>query len=538
MRNKRLYELLEEYSEKDIYPFHMPGHKRNPSCLPDFFPVREDITEIDGFDNLHHPEGILRESQDFLAEIYGVPESFYSVNGSTAALLAAISASVKRGGKILMARNCHKAAYHAVYLRELRPVYLYPQVEKNLWINGGILPEDVELSLKKDPGLEAVLITSPTYDGIVSDVKRIAEIAHRFQVPLIVDEAHGAHFHFSSYFPLSAAELGADLVIQSLHKTLPSLTQTAVLHRCSDRVDREVIQRFLGIYQSSSPSYIFMACMDACMEKLSVHGEKMFREFTENLEKTRIRLSRCRRIQLFHPRRSPEQGIYDYDRSKIVLSVKHPSLTGKQLHRILLEKYHLQMEMASEHYVIALSSVGDTPEGFERLCRAIEELDGEEILSGAVEELDRAEIMRGATEELDREDIPSRAIEELDREEILSGVVEELDREEILSGTSPKEDGIGQEEEWRHLEIREKSKALLPISSAMDGPRVYLPLEKSIGRISAEFVYLYPPGIPILLPGEEITGQIVENMRRYINQGLDLQGLADYTGRTIGVADR
>lgn len=486
MKNSNLSGLLEDYSKTNIYPFHMPGHKRNSSSLPGFFPVRQDITEIDGFDNLHHPEGILKEAQEFIAKLYGVPESFYSVNGSTAALLAAISASVKKGGKILMARNCHKAAYHAVYLRNLRPVYLYPQTEPDLRINGGILPEDVEKALTEHPDVEAVLITSPTYDGVVSDVKKIGEIAHDFQVPLIVDEAHGAHFHFSSYFPVSAAELGADLVIQSLHKTLPSLTQTAVLHRCSGRVDREMIRRYMGIYQSSSPSYILMASMDACMHQLSVYGEEMFRKFTEHLESARKRLSRCSRIRLFDPDRSGQQGIFDYDRSKILLSVKHSSLTGKQLHQILLEKYHLQMEMASEDYVIALSSVGDTPEGFERLCRAVEELDRKD-----------SEIYIKNQRKMDRESEENK-------------------------------------ETTENIKTTENI-VIMSVASAMDAPCIPIPLEESAGKVSAEFVYLYPPGIPILVPGEQITGQIVENMRRYRNQGLELQGMADFTGGEIRV---
>ena len=248
---EKLYRKLEEYSRSDYYPFHMPGHKRNPASVRGEFPLERDITEIEGFDNLHHPEDLLLEAQQNVAKLYGTRESFYSVNGSTAALLAAISAAVPRNGQILVARNCHKAVYHAIYLRNLKPAYIYPQMDSEWWINGGIFPDKVERCLAENPEIQAVLITSPTYDGVVSDVKEIAEIAHKYGVPLIVDEAHGAHFHFSNYFPASAAELGADLVIQSFHKTLPAMTQTAVLHNCSDRVDSRLIRRFMGIYQTS-----------------------------------------------------------------------------------------------------------------------------------------------------------------------------------------------------------------------------------------------------------------------------------------------
>ena len=243
---ERLYKKLERYGQSDFYPFHMPGHKRNLASSAGKFPFERDITEISGFDNLHHAEGILLEAQENAAQLYGTRRCFFSVNGSTAALLSAISACVSKGGSILVARNCHKAVYHALYLRELQPVYIYPHEDSRLGINGGISPSRVERYLEEHPEVEAVLITSPTYDGIVSNVEKIAEIAHRHEVPLIVDEAHGAHFRFSEYFPVSAADLGADIVIQSFHKTLPSMTQTAVLHVCSDRVDVEKVKQFMG----------------------------------------------------------------------------------------------------------------------------------------------------------------------------------------------------------------------------------------------------------------------------------------------------
>ena len=270
-----LYKELELYGKKDYYPFHMPGHKRNAAVISTDFPFERDITEIDGFDNLHHPEGLILEAQKRAADLYGSKECFFSVNGSTAALLSAVSACVTRGGQILMARNCHKAVYHAVYLRDLKPTYVYPHLEHELGINGGITPSRVKRALEENPDIEAILITSPTYDGVVSDVAGISRIAGEYHIPLIVDEAHGAHFCFSDYFPVSAVELGADIVIQSIHKTLPSMTQTAVLHRCSDRVSSDMLKRFMGIYQSSSPSYILMASIDACMDKIEKDGQEL-----------------------------------------------------------------------------------------------------------------------------------------------------------------------------------------------------------------------------------------------------------------------
>ena len=276
----------------------------------------------------------------------------------------------------------------------------------------------MERYLEENPKIEAVLITSPTYDGVVSDVRKIAETAHKHGIPLIVDEAHGAHFRFSDYFPVSAADLGADVVIQSFHKTLPAMTQTAVLHLCSERVSEKLIRRFLGIYETSSPSYILMSSLDACVAKLEKDGRKnademyrktkgvelsdraidmlvkklekdsgrLFDEFTENLETARRQLGQRRYIRLLQTpeetgEEKDEQGtteIFDYDRSKLILSTLHSSLNGPELAGILRRKYHLEVEMTTENYVLALAAVGDTREGFRRLCKAIEEIDRQE----------------------------------------------------------------------------------------------------------------------------------------------------------------
>lgn len=475
---ERLYRALEIYSQEDYYPFHMPGHKRNPDTVNTDLPFDRDITEIDGFDNLHHPEGILKKAQETAASVYDTKECYYSVNGSTAALLAAVSATVPRNGQILVARNCHKAVYHALYLRNLIPTYVYPQMAPKWWINGGISSDKVERALAENPEIKAVLLTSPTYDGVVSDIEKIAEIVHRYEIPLIVDEAHGAHFHFSNYFPTSAAELGADLVIQSFHKTLPSMTQTAVLHNCSDRVDSRLIRRFMGIYQSSSPSYILMASMDACMEKMSSDGNEMFREFTKILEKARRRLSECKYIRLVSPEIGTA-GVFDYDRSKLLFSTRYASMTGSELAQILLEKYHIQVEMETEHYVLALAAVGDSGEGFERLCQAIEEINQEEA---------------------------QKKKEKRETEEPKAGRTAYTSLSQFMS-----------------------------ITEAMESKSEIRKLEESVGRISAEFGYLYPPGIPLIVPGEQITGQFIRNMRIYMEEGLYLQGLEDYTNETIRV---
>ena len=260
-----IYEKLKAYSDSDYYGFHMPGHKRKMHMSWDADPYTVDITEIEGFDDLHHAEGILKEAQERAARIYHADETHFLVNGSTVGILSAIMGVTDKGDQILVARNCHKSVYHAIYLNELEPVYVYPEYDEKTGLNGEVKADEIALLLEKNPNIKAVMIVSPTYDGVVSDVKKIAEVAHAHEIPLIVDEAHGAHFGFDPYFPKNANENGADIVIHSVHKTLPSLTQTALLHINGTFVNREKVRMYLHMLQSSSPSYVLMASIDECM---------------------------------------------------------------------------------------------------------------------------------------------------------------------------------------------------------------------------------------------------------------------------------
>ena len=332
---RTIYDRLREYSHSDYYGFHMPGHKRQMDLLGDTSPYSIDITEIDGFDDLHHADGILRDAQERAARIYHADETHFLINGSTVGILSAIFGVTQKGDTILVARNCHKSVYHAIDMNELNPVYLYPAFDSEAQLNTEISAEDVRTTLEKNPKIRAVVIVSPTYDGVVSDVEAIAEAVHEKGIPIIVDEAHGAHFGFHPYFPENSNTKGADLVIHSLHKTLPSLTQTALLHVNGDLVDRRRVKKYLDMLQTSSPSYVLMASIDACVELLEHKAEECFAPYVERLEYTRMRLSGLRRLKLIQTEH--------FDRSKLIISVKDTDLTSRQLSHILLEEYHLQM---------------------------------------------------------------------------------------------------------------------------------------------------------------------------------------------------
>ena len=462
-----LYEKLTDYRYKDMTPFHMPGHMRNPDFASWGFPFEMDITEIDGFDNLHHARGILMESQERLSRLYGSRSSYYLVNGSTAGILASISACVQKNGHILMARNCHKSAFHAVYLRDLHSEYIMPEPAGRYRIHGDIRPEEVRRMLEICPKAEAVFITSPTYDGVVSDIGNIACAVHEKGLPLIVDEAHGAHLIFSGYFPSSAVQEGADLVIQSFHKTLPSLTQSAVLHVCSDRIDRNNLERFLGMYQTSSPSYILMAGMDRCVRFLEEEGEAAFALYTQRLHRAREALASNSILSLIEP-----QHCHAYDRSKILLSAPG-KVGGPRLAGALRERFRIEVEMEAVGYVLALSSVGNRDKDFERLISAVKDLDAEWDPSG----------------------------QDMFFESRRSVVPE----------------------------------AVMTIAQAMEGPAKEMPLSDSGGHISKEFVWIYPPGIPLIAPGERISSQVIGQLENARRSGLELQGLSDRSGLHIKV---
>ena len=518
-----LDEKLLSYSQTAAYPFHMPGHKRQP--MGSWAPEEIDITEITGFDNLHHATGILREAQQRAAETFGADETFFLVNGSTAGLLAAVCGTVKKGGRLLMARNCHKAVYHAVYLMELKTTYLYPE-QTDFGIQGSILPEQVRDMLEQYPDIEAVLLTSPTYDGVLSDIAAIAEIVHEKEIPLIVDEAHGAHFGFSKGFPQKALALGADLCIESAHKTLPAYTQSALLHyKKSPWVDLERVKRYLGIYQSSSPSYILMAGLDRCTRILREQGTELFAAYEERLHHFYEKCKTLQRITVFSPNRKigeieeKDPGIWDRDPSKILICAEGAGLHGQELAEILTEKYHLEMEMASGHYVTALTTLMDTQEGFERLFAALQEID-----------------QRNDTD-LNQKQTKKKKVAELEKTE--SECADVMNKK---CGVSDAGGNVVISESASNIrfttdEIYHRAEKVMEIAEAMDAQKQTVPLMESAGSVSGEFVYLYPPGIPILAPGELVTAEILETLRICQKRNMEVEGMKDYSGQRLEICN-
>ena len=456
-----LYERLKNYGESDHYGFHMPGHKRQTG-IPGMEKLYQiDITEIEGFDDLHHPRGILKEAQERAARVFQAEETHFLLTGSTVGILSALAGVTRRGDTVLVARNCHKSVYHAIYMKELKPVYLYPGFDQETGLNTQISPEDVRRALEADPTIRVVVIVSPTYEGIVSDVEKIGEETHARGIPLIVDEAHGAHFGFHPYFPGNSNTKGADLVVQSLHKTLPSLTQTALLHMNGSYVNRREVRRYLDMLQTSSPSYVLMASIDDCVCRLEEKGDGLWEPYVERLKWLRGELEKLKALELI---RLPGQ-----EPSKLVISTRKTAMTGRQLQELLLERYHLELEMAAGSYALAMTSPGDTREGMGRLARALMDVD------------EMAGLMYNADKSCGEFQYPCL--------------------EQVCTSAG--------------MADRRRDGAL--------GERV--PWEESEGMVSFEYAYLYPPGIPLIVPGERINGEAVEILCRYREMGFAIEGL-------------
>ena len=486
---RNLFEELKTYGESDFYPFHMPGHKRNPDSgfLPEMYKI--DITEIDGFDNLHHAEGIIKNAQEKAASLYHSKETFYLINGSTVGILTSIAALSDRGKKLIMARNCHKAVYHGAFLNQLETEYIYPKMIEEFGISDGITAQQVEDKIQEiilregisdeQAGklIAGIVVTSPTYDGILSDVNSIVKIAHNYGIPVIVDQAHGAHFGFHSAFPENAVSDGADLVIHSTHKTLPAPTQTALLHYNRLLVSLETVKKYLRIYQSSSPSYVLMAGIDSCMDFVKREGQERLEQLLISRKELSERSKELKKMKIYPS--MLERGINGHDISKIffqgteepgrlLISVRGSGFTGQQLYDVLRETYHLQMEMCASDYVIAILSMMDRKEGFDRLWKALSETD------------------------------------------------------KLLTNTekNTKEEKT-QFPEYCHFQ----PDAVLKISDAYMAEEESVPLREAKGRIVSEFVNLYPPGIPLLVPGEKIDDKMIPMIEAYLHNGYAVQGI-------------
>ena len=455
-----LQEELEKYYNKNYLPMHMPGHKRNIKLLGEKLPYKIDITEITGFDDLHHAEGIIKNIEKKAEKIYGSKKSFILVNGSTCGILAGIRSVTKFGDKVLVARNSHKSVYNAIEINGLKPIYILPKIGKDK-IDRNISANKIEKKIKENRDIKLIIITSPTYEGVISNIKEIVEIAHKYNIPVLVDEAHGAHLKFMN-IENEALNSKADIVIQSIHKTLPSLTGTAILHIQGKLVKEENVEKELSIFETSSPSYILMSSIDNCLDLLERKGKKLFKEYIENLKMFYEGTKKLKKLKILG-NEIKEKNNYDF--GKIVIKTDNTNITGKKLFNILREKYKIELEMASINYVIAMTSICDTKENFIKLLNALKEID--------------------------------------------------LNLEE------------NKKKEQEKLEIKLPKIKTKILDAVNNENSEYVNYKVAKNMVAKEYIWVYPPGIPIITPGEIIDEEIIKKIEEFNENEIEVRTTYD-----------
>lgn len=454
-----LYNRIVSLNKNGGCPMHMPGHKRNTDLIRDNL-LTLDFTEIEGTDNMHCPEDVILQAEERLAQLNGCDRSLFLINGGSSGILTAILGTVSEGDKIIVCRNAHKSVYNALVLSGAMPVYIYPEVLYGS-ITGSITPQELESAFALYPDARAVLVTSPTYEGYTADIAALAEAAHRHGAILIADETHGAHFVFSSAFPKSAISMGADISVNSWHKTLPCPNQSAVININTKRVAMARITAAYSMVQSTSPSYIMLALMDKMRAQLT-RDKSIFEDYIKSLAQARTALAQLKGMRLLNKESLNAKSVCDYDISKQVL-LTGKNFSGKTLAQILLKEYNVQIELADPWHIIAMTSCADTKESLMRFTSAIKEIDRD---LGAYE--------------------PCGIIGGYDK--IASPVI------------SPRQAFYGRYE-------------------CLD-----LDLDHSAGLIAGECITPFPPDIPLIITGERITDRQLKLLEHCRQSGAALIG--------------
>ena len=454
----------------DRYPFHMPGHKRNTLLTGNDFPYERDITEISGSDNLHDMSGVILDECNRASRLWGAAKAHLLVNGSTSGLLAAIRALAGHDRAVVVARNCHKSVYNGIDLCRLKPTYLYPKMDLDTGICGSITPAQVDAALADTPDAKLVIVTSPTYEGVISDIAGIARVVHARGASLLVDAAHGAHLGIGE-MQAHPITLGADVAICSLHKTLPAPTQTALALVGKTCPNAAAFAAQLAVFQTSSPSYILMEQSARCIHLLEQQGEVLIAAWMQRIRAFEREVAHLKHLRLYFRGEQPA-CVYAYDQGKLVIGTRGTNLTGHALAEALRNDYNIEIEMAASDYIIAMTSLADSDTGFARLARALCEID--------------ARIEAGPLTSI-------RAFPQLH--------------------------------------------TVYAPCQAADIPQLSVPTEQADGWVAAEYVWAYPPGIPLVVPGEMITDELLESLAQMQASGTELHSTSGGMPQTLIVLE-
>ncbi len=470
-RKTPIFSVLKDvYVGRGVVPFHVPGHKNGRGVEEEFYkfmgenPFKIDVTIFEMVDGLHNPKSHIKKALELTADAYGAEESFFCVNGTSGAIQAMILSAVKAGDKILVPRNTHKSVNAGIILSGAHPIYMEPEIDEENGIAHGVAPETVRKTLLEHPDAAAVLIINPTYYGVSTNLKEVVEIVHEYDIPLLVDEAHGPHLKFNKNLPMSAMEAGADACAQSTHKIVGAMTQGSILHIQGGRIAGGKVRQVLSLLQTTSPSYILLASLDCARKQIAIDGERLVEESIKRAEYLRNEINRVPGFKSIGREVLDGKGRYSFDPTKVSVSARELGFTGYQLERILVDEYNIQPELSDFYNVLLVTTFGDRDEDIEKVIAAVKGISSQNKFQGAVPKF---------------KEIPE--IPEMDQ----------IPREAFFS---------------------EKTKK---------------PLKESAGAISGEFIMAYPPGIPILCPGEMITQEIIDYVEDLKRAGLSVQGLED-----------
>jgi len=486
------FDVLLDYVDSGVIPFHTPGHMQGKGmdrALRDFLGenvLAIDLTQIRGLDDLLQPAEAIAEAQALAAEAYGAEHSFFLINGSTSGNQIMMMAALNPGEKMALPRNSHKSAMGGLIMSGVEPIWMQPEVDDALHMDHTVTPETVRSTLDRHPGVKAVYIVSPTYYGVAADVEGIAAVVHERNLPLLVDEAWGPHFHFHPALPIDALEAGADLCINSTHKMLGSMSQTAMLHVQGKRIKLDRLKGVVKLFLSTSPNLVLIASLDVARKQMALEGPALLTRTIEIAQDSRRRLNEIPGVYCFGAELKGKPGVFDFDPTKITITVKNLGYTGYEAEEILRRRYNVQCELADLFNCLALFTIGTTAEAADRLVYGVTQLA--------------------------REDRPIDVFSP-------SGVLQRR----LKTGTYalPKIPPI-------RMNPRD----------AFLAPTEIVPFKKSAGRICAEVITPYPPGIPVISPGEEITREIIDYLDLELRAGVRMQGPYDSELRTIRVVSK
>ena len=485
-----LLDALRASAHKPHAPFYAPGHKRGqgiPQPLVDLLGASvfsADLPELPDLDNLFAPEGVIQEAQELAAAAFGADRTWFLVNGSTAGVMAAILATCSTGDKIILPRNIHQSAIAGLILSGAVPVFINPEYDPSADLAHSITPTAVAKALKQYPDTKAVMMVYPTYHGVCGDVKAIADLVHQHNIPLLVDEAHGPHFSFHPDLPPSALSVGADLTVQSTHKVLGAMTQASMVHLQGNRVEPERLSKALQLVQSTSPSYLLLASLDAARQQMALHGEQLMTQTLQLADEARNKISKIPGLSVLELVKTP--GFFALDRTRLAVKVTDLGLSGFEADEIFHQQLGVTAELPTLQHLTFIITLGNTQADIRQLVQAFTMITQDEYRPQSMTAL---------------QDIFQRWKSELLFIHPSSFI--------ICPALSPREAFFAKTET--------------------------LPLDQTLDRISAELVCPYPPGIPALMPGEMINPAAIEYLQQILMVGGNLTGCSDPSFKTLKV---